>query len=98
MKQNLLGIRERSEFIAPSRGRGLKPSAGSMRNGTLYRPFTGARIETRLLINTYQEETIAPSRGRGLKRDGTCRSVRTCYRPFTGARIETCEIDTDFLP
>ena len=53
--------------IAPSRGRGLKPLHAKELEQEKDRPFTGARIETRLRLLRRKRATIAPSRGRGLK-------------------------------
>ena len=78
-------------WVAPSRGRGLKPSlpwscSFGLGKG---RPFAGAWIETRGPCRCCHREDVAPSRGRGLKlhAQGTAQA-RGC-RPFAGAWIET---------
>src|SRR5208282_4250826 len=60
----------RRAWVAPSRGRGLKPSRTIPSDGERgCRPFAGAWIET--LYKVCRDRTmsrVAPSRGRGLKR------------------------------
>ena len=69
----------------PSRGRGLKLFVGvEVLDAGLVAPFTGAWIETRILLGYRFYLRSPPSRGRGLKLHELCIVVIRCGRPLHG--------------
>ena len=57
----------RRVMVAPSQGRGLKPSSRGETISLMRRPFTGAWIETTRREVAGLLGVVAPSQGRGLK-------------------------------
>ena len=76
--------------VAPSQARGLKPNIINARSGVTSRAFTGAWIETIVIILYPLLILVAPSQARGLKRQAAKYSQHPRRRAFTGAWIETC--------